>query len=262
LYWRRVLSSTKIFGEVASYRITGDGIEYIERNVINVVPNYEREAVQLQQKSNNFAYYALIVGVISVILSLALYFFDKLPSAHSSPAIDTDPSGKTPKVSFGNVDSSEWFIKTHQSIPNYVPEDIANAPKDDFEREVSYYRIYRHPSDCQSSDIRGVLIQVIFFKSDAGSRAYFTKAFADIKNTNPAITNSVGDTSYFRKYTQDDGYCNGETNDMYSLLFQRYNAIGVIKTWSVPNSVDDNGVREWLNVIATELDTTFKENSK
>jgi hypothetical protein len=261
-----------IVGEIASYRITGEGMDYVEREIINTLPNYPREAIQLQQISNNiqdkginYSFYALVAAVvgtfITIILPYAPYLLNK-PTTGVNPVIISEPTRQPTKVIFDNVEPNIWFAKSYQSIPDFTPEKIINDSGDDFEWESSYYRIYRHPSDCQSSGIRGVLIHVIFFTSDAGSREYFTKAFADIKNTDPIITNSVGETSYFRTYPQDDSHCGGETSDTYSLLFQRFNTIGIIKTWSVKNSIDKNSVQEWLNRIAIELDTTLKDNSK
>ena len=104
------------------------------------------------------------------------------------------------------------------------------------------------------------MVETLFFESDAGAKMYFDDAFSDVKNSNPQLIYSVGETGYFRKYQQEDSHCNSETTDKYSLVFQRGNAIGIVITWAVPNSVDNNNVQEWLNQIATGLDITFGEN--
>ena len=260
-----------IQSKMGKYQITGEGMEFVQREVIHAIPNYGREAIQrqdisndLQGRSTNYALYGWITGIISIVIVILLTFVPyllKKPTAQINPTVASESSGKLAKVVFDNVDPYVWFVKSYESILTFTQEEIIKESGDDFERENSYYRIYRHPNDCQSNDMRGVLVHVIFFKSDAGSRAYFTNAFADIKNTSPVITNSVGETSYFREYNQPDEHCGNKISDMYSLLFQRNNAIGIVKAWSVPNSVDYKSVQEWLNRIATELDTTFRENS-
>jgi hypothetical protein len=60
---------------------------------------------------------------------------------------------------------------------------------------------------------------------------------------------------------QNDAHCGGEATDKYLLLFQKYNAIGIVTTWAVPNSLNDSTVEEWLMKIASDLDATFEENA-
>lgn len=251
--------------EAAGYKITGKGIKYIEQNITNVELNPEKKSLDLQAGSNYLASCTLVVGILALLIAfitiIIMIYPDvfKKDTAQINPVSIVEPLEKN----IGNInDSDVWFIKPYQAMPNYVLETIDKPITDDFERLVSYSRLYRHPSDCQSNGIRGILVQVIFFKSDSGSRAYFTNAYAAIKNTKPNITNSVGETSYFRTYPQNDSHCGGEASDKYSLIFQRYNAVGIVISWAVPNSIDDNSVQGWLNQIGSELDATFKENYK
>ncbi len=248
-----------IRGETASFRITGEGIDHVEKNILNVIPNYEREGFKLQQKSNKFEYYGIVISIIAIIITVI-----SRPSVGKTPAqtptiIVSAPLGINLLVSFDDddVDPNVWFNKPYQLMSNYLQESINTLPGDGDERKISYYRIYRHPDDCQSNDIRGVLVQVIFFDSDAGSKEYFNDKK---ESTIPVLTNFVGEQSYFREDTQADDHCNYESSEHFTLLFQRYNAIGIIKTWTHPNS-NNASIQEWLNQIAKELDSTFIEYS-
>ena len=248
-----------IRGEATRYRITGSGKEYVEREIKNTVRNPEKESRQKQDISNWLQFLAVILTACGIWVT----FFSKsadTSATRSDEAVNPAVSISGLVIPFQNIDAAHWFPDPKQFNPEYVTEAIISEPGDDPGREASHYRIYRHPSDCQSDTIRGVLVQVIFFESAAGSSGYFTAAYESVKNTNPEIINSAGETSYFRKYMQADGHCSNETSETYSLVFQRNNAIGIAKTWIVPNSVDSETIQEWLNQIARDLDEKFQES--
>jgi hypothetical protein len=240
-------------GEATRYRITGRGKEYVEREIKGITPNYPKLGSIQTMWANRWAFLSAAAAIFVVIYTLNPNIFRR--SAAS------ERSGDAQIIPAWNIDRQVWFPTPAQFKSVYVAEEFKTESGSDFERDSSYSRIYRLQNDCQSSDIRGIMVQVIFFKSAAGSKAYFDEALNSVAGTNPDTTNSVGESTYFNQHDQPDDHCNNVSTPTYSILFRRNNAIGIVRTWIIPAPADSTNIQKWLNRIATDLDSKFKKNA-
>jgi hypothetical protein len=167
-------------------------------------------------------------------------------------------------------DPSLWFPTANDIAysPQLIPQTInlitneeasygSSDLKNLFEswgRVNSYERFYSHPQLCNSSDLKGLYIQLIFFEDEAGAIDFYSWAHegADVK-----FIDYVGKNAYI--YTDDND--TRETDcpvSYYSISFQRGNAFGRVRVRSLPGTMTNEEMRKIGKPLAIQIDEKFQ----
>jgi hypothetical protein len=122
-------------------------------------------------------------------------------------------------------------------------------------RITSYEKFYSHPAGCNSSDIKGVYIQIMFFQSRDGSQRFYDWAHESV---NVKFVDVVGDNAYIYIENQNEDICRSATA---SVTFQRYNVIVRARVSVLDGTLDENSIETVALLIGDFIDQRIKEGS-